>query len=82
MLVCIGANQPAAFDDNLKAPCSDCGVMLQFRPHVAYIQRKLCFACATEAIDGEDEPVTIHLTKKTQRELRQYRLDKMRREQN
>lgn len=52
-LTVIRSNTPLA--DNATGPCSECGVMLQFRPFMSHVKR-LCMQCAAKAMkEAEDD---------------------------
>ena len=46
MVVCMPADFPSPFDDNVKAPCAQCGQPIIHRPHVPKRPAKVCISCA------------------------------------
>lgn len=47
-LVCIPADAPSPFADNLKGYCSHCGVQVQYRWHAPRKPKPICVACAVK----------------------------------
>jgi len=47
-LVCIAADSPSPFDDNLTGFCSECGVKVQFRWHAPRKPKRICIFCAAK----------------------------------
>ena len=46
MVVCMPANFPSPFHDNVTAPCAQCGEPIIYRPHVPKRPAKVCISCA------------------------------------
>lgn len=46
-VVCAAMTVPLYFADNLTGPCSDCGDLLQWRPHAPKKPPKICVRCVT-----------------------------------
>ena len=49
VLVCTEVTEPLYIKDNATGPCSECGTMVQFRPHGAHY-RRICTRCALHHI--------------------------------
>jgi hypothetical protein len=45
-LVCMPWSSPAAFEDDVRAECVDCGVAVRVRPHALVGPKRICFRCA------------------------------------
>ena len=55
-LVCVTADTPSPFEDNLTGFCVECGVKVQFRWHAPRKPKRICMACMvlmeTKRIEG------------------------------
>lgn len=52
--ICVTADTPTPFSDNLLGACHECGVRVQFRPYVPVSLPKLCIPCAHRVLVKED----------------------------
>jgi len=55
-LVCMPADTPSPFDDNLFGFCVKCGVRVMFRWHAPRKPQRICLQCATKLeMKGDDK---------------------------
>jgi hypothetical protein len=55
-LVCIRADMPSPFKDNLTGFCCKCGAKVQFRWHAPRKPKRICFLCVTEEAKNSEPP--------------------------
>jgi hypothetical protein len=68
VVICRLVTTPLIMADNLVGHCSKCFKMIQFRPHVPKLPRKLCDGCAFKSIKGERD-LKFYVTENTLNDL-------------
>jgi len=76
VVICRLITKPLIVADNLVGHCSKCFKMIQFRPHVPKLPRKLCDGCAFKEIEGESD-LKFYVTENTLNDLATVILRKM-----
>lgn len=69
-LLCIRADEPSAFHDNLLGVCYDCGADVQFRPYMPKHAIPLCFECLRKRLAGGEKIEMQDPSREQVRELR------------
>lgn len=60
-VVCLTADRPVHFTDNLFGDCVECGCRVQFRPH-APPGARICLRCFQEKVAEDKDPVVFVTT--------------------
>ena len=53
-VVCVTADTPSVFGDDVLAPCAGCGVTVCHRPYIPPHVIKLCPTCALRPVKGAE----------------------------
>ena len=51
-VVCVTADTPSVFGDDVLVPCVGCGVTVRHRPYIPPHVTKLCPTCALRQVEG------------------------------
>ena len=54
LVLCVDATTPALFDDDVIAPCADCGRSVRHRPHAPKRPPKVCLPCGLKRIKSAE----------------------------
>jgi len=68
VVVCARITTPLYIEDNETGTCSECGCMVQFRPH-APKGRKICMGCASDLIETGAK---VEVTPRVMQDLKDY----------
>jgi len=54
VVVCLEADKPTPFDNNVTGPCELCGVAVQWRPNVPEPSIKMCMGCSFAVMNAAE----------------------------
>jgi len=75
LIVCMPADQPTPYTDNVRGTCTFCGSAVQHRPHMPAGCRLCCLKCFAERKEETDR---LLVTKRTLAEVVLHELDGLR----